>query len=60
LLKTIYRISELRAGYYQIDIVKPDKSTHLIAGFKTREEAEAWVEAQKRKDAAAGCGNPPQ
>jgi hypothetical protein len=58
LLKTIYRISELRAGYYQIDIVKPDKSTHLIAGFKTREEA--WVEAQKCKDAAAGYGDPLQ
>jgi hypothetical protein len=54
LSKTTYRISELRAGYSQIDIVKPDKSTHLIAGLRMREEAETWVEAQKHKQAGDG------
>jgi hypothetical protein len=57
--KTTYRISELRPGYYQIDIVKPDKSKHLIAGFKTREEAEAWVIVQERKGASGGDNLPP-
>jgi hypothetical protein len=52
-LETTCRISELRPGYYQIDSVKPDKSTRLIAGFKTREEAETWVETQRRSSTAA-------
>lgn len=38
-----YVVRELRHGYFVIDVVKHDGSSHLIGGFKNSDEAEAWV-----------------
>ena len=35
--------TELREGFWQVKIVYPDRSNHLVGGFDSQEEAETWV-----------------
>jgi hypothetical protein len=47
--RTAYLVSELRAGYFVVDITKADGSQHMVGGFATEQAATAFIKKQKQR-----------
>ena len=45
--KTRYDIVDEKSGIFTVEVRKPGRPVHLVDGFDTREEAEAWVKAHR-------------
>ncbi len=46
--ETRFEIIDEPAGIYTVEVHEPGKPLHVVDGFDTREEAEAWIKAQRR------------
>jgi hypothetical protein len=46
--ETRFEIIEEPGGIYTVEVKKPGKPLHVVNGFDSREQAEAWIKTHKR------------
>ena len=46
---TIYAVVRLRDGRFAVEMTKPGQTTVSIKPFWTEQEAQAWIEVEKRR-----------